>query len=64
MTDPRFISIPAGKDYRGMLKHHLGGERCLQVSGWGDEAEKALADRVAEIEKAALKNRPPLIEGD
>jgi hypothetical protein len=62
--DPRFKSIPAGKDYPGMLKHHLGGERCLQVVGWGEEAERVLAEAVAAREVSALKNRPPLIEGD
>jgi len=46
MTDPRFQSIPPGRDYEGMVKIHIGGERCVQVYGHGAQAERA-AEKLA-----------------
>jgi hypothetical protein len=41
MTDHRFESIPPGRDYDGMVKVRIGEtERCVQVYGWGAEAER------------------------
>jgi len=39
--DPRFTSIPPGRDYEGMVKVRIGNsDRAVQVYGWGPKAER------------------------